>query len=145
MKLTFPTLLLGLLTTGLLGTGCDSKVAQCNRLIDTVNKHSPKLAEAVTKLSSAEQTGPAAEEMSAVIKAADEELAGLKFSDEKIAGFAQQYRDLLGKADQVGKTMASAADASDLDKANQAMKEAVEVEQLETNIVNEVNTYCQGG
>jgi RNA processing factor Prp31 len=128
---------------GLAASGCDTKVSQCNRLIDTVNKHTQALSDAIGKLGDVDQKPEVAQEFATVVKTADEEISALEFKDEQIAGFAKEYRDLLTEADKVGKTIGDAANAKDLEQLDTAMESANKVVKMEDDIVGKVNTYCQ--
>src|SRR5205085_9836454 len=89
--------------------GCDSKISQCNRLIDVVNKHTQQLSSSIEKLADVQNNPQVADDFAKVVKTANDEISALQFTDEKIGGFAKDYLGLLTEADRVGKEMAEAA------------------------------------
>lgn len=128
----------------LLSTGCDTKVSQCNKLIDVVNKHTQQLSTSIEKLADVQTTPTVADDFAKVVKTANDEISALSFSDEKVKGFANDYIGLLAEADKVGKEMAEAAKSSNVDTLNKAVEDADKLVKLEDTIVNNVNGYCQG-
>jgi hypothetical protein len=125
-------------------TACDTKVSQCNKLIDVVNKHTQALSTSIEKLAEVQNNPAVADEFAKVVKTANDEISGLEFKDEKVAGFAKEYLGLLAEADKVGKSMAEAAKTSNVDTLTKAVDEADKLVKLEDTIVNNVNGYCQG-
>jgi hypothetical protein len=125
-------------------TACDSKISQCNKLIDAVNKHTQALSTSIEKLADV-QTNPAvADDFAKVVKTANDEITALEFKDEKVSGFKKEYLNLLGEADKVGKSMADAAKTNNVDTLTKAVAEADGLVKMEDKIVNDVNGYCQG-
>lgn len=124
--------------------GCDTKVSQCNTLIDVVNKHTQQLSTSIEKLADVQNTPTVADDFAKVVKTANDEISALSFSDEKVKGFANDYLGLLTEADKVGKEMAEAAKSANVDTLNKAIADADKLVKLEDTIVNNVNGYCQG-
>ena len=124
--------------------GCDTKVSQCNKLIDVVNNHTTALPATLTKLSDLQNNPQAADEFAKVVKTATDEIGALSFSDEKIAGFAKDYQTLLTDADKIGKAMAEATKTSNADTLNKISEDADKLMKSEETIVTNVNGYCQG-
>jgi len=125
-------------------TACDTKVSQCNRLVDAVNKHTQALTTSLEKLGDVQENPQVADDFAKVVKTANDEISALEFKDEKIAGFAKEYLNLLGEADKFGKSMAEAAKTSNADTLTKATEEGDKLMKLEDTIVNNVNGYCQG-
>jgi hypothetical protein len=123
---------------------CDTKVSQCNKLIDVVNKHTTTLSSSIEKLADVQNNPTVADDFAKVVKTANDEIAALSFSDEKISGFAKDYQNLLAEADKVGKSMADAAKTANVDTLNKAVADADKLVKMEETIVNNVNGYCQG-
>ena len=120
---------------------CD-KVQQCNKLINTINAHTPKLAAATEKFGEV-QTNPAvADEYEKAVQAASDEIAGLDLSDEKVVGFAGRYKELLDRAKELGPAVKSAR--TDPEALQKVVASGDEVRQTEDKLVAEVNAYCGG-
>ncbi len=143
MTRLFPALISSTLLAATVG-GCDTKVDQCNRLINAVNNHAATLADANNKLQKVKENPAAADEFAASIKAANDELAALKFKDEAVAGFANDYLSMLAQADGIGKRVVEATKSTDANLQKQVMDDAREMAKLEETIVSKVNAYCQG-
>jgi hypothetical protein len=121
--------------------GCDTKVSQCNKLIEVVNKHTTPLAQSIAKLGEFDDDAKVADEFITVVETADSDIAGLEFKDETVAGFAKDYRDLMGEAKTLGTGLKEAGD--DIQKRNDVVSDADKVVKMEDDIVQKVNTYCQ--
>lgn len=129
------------LASGLGLAGCD-KVSQCNKLINTINSHTPKLAAATERFGEV-QTNPAvADEYEKVVQAALDEISGLELDDEKVVGFAERYKELLGRAKEIGPAMKTAR--TDPQKLQEVVANADDVQATEDKLVSEVNAYCGG-
>ncbi len=121
--------------------GCD-KVQQCNKLINAINAHTPKLTAATEKFGEIEKNPKVVEEYEAVVEAAITDVQGLDLSDEKVAGFAKRYETLLEDAKSIGPQMKEAS--SDITKMQAVVGKADEIRKTEDTLVGEVNTYCGG-
>jgi DNA repair ATPase RecN len=139
-----PTRLVPLLLVGLgLGStpGCD-KVQQCNKLINTINAHTPKLTAATERFGEVQTNPSVADDYEKVVQVAADEIAGLEFDDEQVAGFAGRYKELLERAKQLGPAMKEAR--QDPEKLQSVVSDANDVKQTEDQLVEEVNAYCGG-
>jgi hypothetical protein len=128
----------------LLALGCDARVAQCNKLVEGVKRHTAALSAAIEKLGEIQNNPAVSDEFSATITTAKADIGALELSDEKVAGFAKQYLELLAEADKVNLSMAAAAKANDRVALDRAAAEAEKVVTMEKTIVGAVNEYCQG-
>jgi hypothetical protein len=129
------------LASGLGLAGCD-KVSQCNKLINTINSHTPKLAAATERFGEVQTNPSVADEYEKVVQAASDEIAGLELDDEKVVGFAERYKELLGRARDLGPAMKTAR--TDPQKLQEVVANADEVKATEDKLVAEVNAYCGG-
>ncbi|MCS6812067.1 MAG: hypothetical protein NZ772_00600 [Cyanobacteria bacterium] len=126
---------------GLLVASCGpSKVAQCNKLSEVVNK-------AATE---AQQLGKSSSNrLDDLNKAADSldgyatELEAVKISDKKLqdfqARFVKMYRDT-GKA---SRALVEAAKRRDRDAGQKALQELQQATGQESNLVRDINDYCR--
>ena len=120
---------------------CDTKVSQCNKLIEIVNKHTTPLAQSIGKLNEFDDNPAVADDFITVVDTADAEIEALDFKDESVAAFAKDYRDLMTEARKLGTGLKEAGD--DIPKRNDVVSSADAVVKLEDDIVQRVNTYCQ--
>ncbi len=121
--------------------GCD-KVKQCNKLIDTINAHTPKMTAATEKFGEIQTNPKVVEDYEAVVQGAMDEVKALDLGDEKIGGFAKRYETLLGEAKSLGSEMKDAA--VDPAKMQAVAEKANGIKTTEDALVAEVNTYCGG-
>lgn len=121
--------------------GCD-KVSQCNKLIDTLNKETTKMGEAMGKLGDVQSKPEVVGEYETAVQVAIDEVKALEFSDEKIGAFSKRYIELLGTIKGMGAEMKDAA--ADPTKIEAVQKKMEDVEKTESSLVDEVNTYCSG-
>jgi hypothetical protein len=129
------------LAFGLGLAGCD-KVQQCNKLINTINEHTPKLSAATEKFGEM-QTNPAvADDYEKVVQAAADAVSGLELDDEKVVGFAGRYKELLDRAKQLGPALKNAR--TDPEQMQKVRADADDVRATEDALVGEVNAYCGG-
>ncbi len=129
------------LTCAVVLPGCD-KVQQCNKLINAINAHTPKLTAATEKFGEIEKNPGVVDEYEKTVEAAITDVKALDLSDEKVGAFAKRYEDLLTDAKSIGPTMKEAG--SDLTKLQAVVKKADEIRKTEDTLVGEVNTYCGG-
>lgn len=120
---------------------CD-KVQQCNKLVNTINGHTPKLAAATEKFGEIEKNPAVIDEYEAIVEAAMKDINALEFGDEKVSAFAKRYEALLAEAKAIGPTMKEAR--SDPSKLTAFVAKADETRKTEATLIEEVNTYCGG-
>lgn len=120
---------------------CD-KVQQCNKLINTINGHTPKLTAATEKFGEIEKNPAVIDEYEATVEAAIKDVKGLDLGDEKVAGFAKRYEALLTDAKAIGPTMKEAG--TDPERLQAVVAKADETRKTEAALVEEVNAYCGG-
>lgn len=135
------TLAILLLPLALAGSGCTSKVSQCNRLIEVINQHTATLATAIEALAKIETEPQVADEFAHVVEEAQTAVGALELEDPKVAEFAGEYQDLLKEAKNLG--IALKASTGDAAKREEVIASADKVVSMEDAIVQSVNTYCQ--
>jgi hypothetical protein len=122
-------------------SACDTKVSQCNKLIEVVNKHTTPLAQSIAKLNDFDNNPEVADEFIGVVEAAEADIKALDLKDEKVAGFAKDYEGLMVEAKKLGTGLKEAKE--DAEKRSQVVENADKVVKMEDEIVEKVNTYCQ--
>lgn len=135
---------LHLFVAAVLGVGlsaCDSKISQCNKLIEVVNKHTTPLATSIAKLNEFDEKPEVADEFITIVETAEADIKALELQDESVAGFAKDYEALMTEAKKLGTGLKDAKD--DAEKRGEVVKNADKVVKMEDEIVQKVNTYCQ--
>ena len=129
------------LALALLG-GCDRRVAQCNRLIDTINDEQPKLAKAVRQGPGQEPTPEALESFAKELDKLITKIKGLHLKDDKVVAYRDSYAMLAeGIATAARKTAASFEDHAE---ATKAAAELNSFRDREKALVKQINDYCSG-
>lgn len=130
-----------LLPLAIAGSGCTSKVGQCNRLVEVINQHTASLATAIESLAKIEQQPEVADQFAKVVEDAQSAVGALELEDPQVAAFATDYRALLDEAKTLGVSLKAAA--GDEAKRDEVIASADRVVAMEDKIVKSVNTYCQ--
>lgn len=130
-----------LVALGFLAVSCtDSKVSQCNKLIEVANQ-------AVTEVQSVTQNASPdnVEAMSKIADAADKakaDMQSIKLGDEKLQQFQGRFITMYTDTSKATRDLVTAASAKDADSAQKAFDSLKTATDLEAPLVNEVNTYC---
>jgi hypothetical protein len=136
----------GVLPVGLvLLGGCDTRVSQCNALVERLNPRTEAMVRAVEGLARVESDPGTLETLFAAIDRADRELAVVQLEDERLAGFGLRYRRQLMDARAAAEAMRRAAADRDAVGLNAAAKQADAYLEAQAAILEELNRYCAGG
>lgn len=127
---------------GLLVASCGpSKVAQCNKLSEVVNK-------AATE---AQQLGKSSSnQLDDLSKAADSldgfatELEAVKISDEKLKDFQAQFVKMYRDTGKASRALVEAAKKRDSNAGQKALQELRRATGQESDLVRDINNYCKG-
>lgn len=127
---------------GLLVASCGpSKVAQCNKLSEVVNK-------AATE---AQQLGKSSSnQLDDLSKAADSldgfatELEAVKISDEKLKDFQAQFVKMYRDTGKASRALVEAAKKRDSNAGQKALQELQRATGQESDLVRDINNYCKG-
>ncbi len=124
--------------------GCsEGKVAQCNRLIEIANQAAMEV-ESVTQSASAEDT----EAFRTVARTADqaaENLESIDLSDSTLEDFKQRFITLYVETSAATQSLVDAVEQQNPQEATDAYNRLQSATQQEGPLVDEVNSYCQGG
>lgn len=133
--------------------GCESKVAQCNKLIEVVNQ-GQTISQNIQGTDAATM-----EKLSTDLQGLSEQIQAVELEDETLVGFRDRfvkiYQDLGGAAQKVGGALASLNDIKPneegVEKAKQLQTDVEEASKVgdqaakdEDTLVKEVNNYCGG-
>ena len=133
--------------------GCESKVAQCNKLIEVVNQ-GQEISQNIQGTDAATM-----EKLSTDLSGLSEQIQAVEVEDETLIGFRDRfvkiYQDLGGAASKVGGALAALNDIKPnpegVQKAKELQADVEEASKIgdqaakdEDTLVKEVNTYCGG-
>jgi hypothetical protein len=121
-----------------LGTGCDGKIPQCNRLIEVINKEQAPLKN--LKGHDPDELKKLAETLDGVAS----KVKGVELKDEKLVGFRDDYGKMAEDLAATSRETAEALASNDPKKAGEAAKKMNSFTPRETELVEEINKYCSG-
>lgn len=125
----------------LLVTSCETKVAQCNKLIKVANQATTEL-QGMSKSNSSNATA----QLKTVANSLDQyskDMGAVEVKDEKLKGFQARFVTMYSETRDVSRSLAAALDKKDLKTAKQSLTKMQSATSQETALVNEVNQYCQ--
>lgn len=123
--------------------GCsESKVAQCNRLIEIANQAAMDV-EAVTQSASAEDT-EAFRTVASTADQAAENLEAIELSDSTLEEYKQRFITLYAETSAATQALVDAVEQQSPQEATDAYNRLQSATQQEGPLVDEVNNYCQG-
>ncbi|MBI5533130.1 MAG: hypothetical protein HY898_10460 [Deltaproteobacteria bacterium] len=122
----------------LLGGCCGSKIAECNKLIESINRNGQVITKALDKFSASKKTKADAEELGKKLDTVGDEIKAIELKDETLKSSAKEYHDMLDKLSKAAKD----ATATDAKTQAKALEELEQVTKTEDTIVNKVNSYC---
>jgi hypothetical protein len=132
-----------IMAVGMLTVSCgESKVSQCNKLIEVANK---AVSDVQTITASADS-----QDVSAMAKIADTadqakaSMEALELSDEKLQDFQQKFVSMYTDTSKATRDLVAAVGADNSEGAQQAYTALQTATNQETPLVNEVNGYCGG-
>jgi len=119
-------------------TGCDSKIAQCNRLIDVINKEqAPLKKETGNEPKALQELASTLDDVSAKVKA-------VQVEDAKLVEFRDQYATMASDLAVASRETAKAIESKDSAVAREAAKKMSSFSPRESELVNSINNYCSG-
>lgn len=120
---------------------CESKVAQCNKIIGVANKATTEVQKTSQNQSAKiDQLGVMAASLDTYAK----EMSAIEVKDEKLKGFQGRFVQMYQQMSTSSKTLIDAAKQKKASAAQGALAELKKSVGLEQPLVNEVNQYCQG-
>ncbi len=120
------------------GTGCDSKVGECNALIKVIN-------DAQAKIKFGGGADPAALDKAATdIDAAASAVGAAEVSLPELSKFRDDYKQLLTDTAKAMRDTATAAKSQDLAKLTSVTKDLSKAGANASKLTGEINTFCGG-
>ncbi len=130
----------GLLT---LASGCgQSKISECNALIEVINKGVQSLDKG--KTAGADPTGVA--DLKAMAESMDKvaaDAAAVKLTIPELQKFSTDYQGMAKEVAKAARDMAVAAEAKEPDKINAAQTSMEKAVKQEDPLVDGINKFCQ--
>lgn len=130
----------GLLT---LASGCgQSKISECNALIEVINKGVQSLEKG--QKAGADPTGVA--DLKAMAEAMDKvaaDAAAVKLTIPELQKFSNDYQGMAKEVAKAARDMAGAAEAKEPDKINAAQTSMEKAVKQEDPLVDGINKFCQ--
>ncbi|MCL6434300.1 MAG: hypothetical protein K6T90_08785 [Leptolyngbyaceae cyanobacterium HOT.MB2.61] len=120
----------------------ESKVTQCNKISNVVNK-AAKDAQAASKSNNPDKVG----ELERAANSLDQyagELEAVKVKDETLQGLQTRFIKMYRETGKAGKELVEAARKKDNRAITSSLKTLNEATQQESSLVNEFNQYCRG-
>ena len=115
-----------------------TKIRQCNNLIETINETQERLKK---------NTGsdPAAlKQLATTLDASAKTVQAVELTDAKLVKFRDEYSKMAKDLGKAARAAASALEASDAEKAQEAAKTMSGFGKRESDLVDDVNKYCSG-
>ncbi|MEH2251077.1 hypothetical protein [Nostoc sp.] len=126
----------------LLFVGCgESKVAQCNKVINVANQAST-LGQEFSKNPHPAKGSKALTELAGKIDPLAKEMKALEIKDEKLQGFQGRFLTLYQDISKELNNAATAIDKKNLPAAKGFLVSLKESSTQESSIVSEINSYC---
>ena len=127
------------LGTALLVSGCcGNKIAECNKVIDSINKNGQVITKALDKFSSSKKTKADADTLAKALDGVADEIKAIELKDETLKSSTKEYHDMLDKLSKAAKD----ATSNDEQVQNKALEQLDQVTKTEDQIVNKINSYC---
>ncbi|MDZ8188817.1 MAG: hypothetical protein RMX96_28690 [Nostoc sp. ChiSLP02] len=121
----------------------ESKVAQCNKIINVANKAST-LGQEFGKNPNPAKGSKALTELAGKIEPFSQEMKALEIKDEKLQGFQTRFLALYQDITKELNSAAASIDKKNLPAAKKSLASLQKSGQEENAIVKEINTYCSG-
>ncbi|MCC6558298.1 MAG: hypothetical protein IT372_35605 [Polyangiaceae bacterium] len=121
----------------LLVSGCGSKIAECNKLIETMNAEGSKLS---VKGSDAAALKKMADDLDASAKV----IGAVDIKTPELVKFRDDAKKVFTDVAAAARSSAQAVESKDLSKVAGAMKSLSESTQANSKLVSDINSFCQG-
>jgi hypothetical protein len=131
------------LSLTLFTTGCETKVAQCNKLIAVANA-----ATSDVKTMSQGKASNEVEQVSQMTKFADtldryaKDIQAVELKDDQLKGFQKRLMDLYGSGSKDSRAIVAAMEKKDLKSMQESLSRLMKGSATEGAIVGELNGYC---
>lgn len=123
--------------------GAESKIAQCNQLVDVTNQASSEVtAIGKTPSTTVEQSATMMGTMAQRLDYYSQKMKTLPLRDGRLKRFQTRFAALYKVTANNSRSMVSALRQRDRDRAEQAMQSLTMRAKEEQNLISEINRYC---
>jgi len=134
------TLAGGLIAALGLVSACDSKINQCNRLIEVINNEQTPIKEMKTQGNDAGSFKKLADVLDGVAG----KVKAVELKDEKLVKFRDDYATMAEELAGSSREAADALGGTDMKKTTAAIKKMQSFAPRESELVENINKYCSG-
>jgi hypothetical protein len=127
--------LVGLSTAALVG--CNDRISQCNALITVINEEQGKHKD------TAGDNADDLKKLGDALEGTAKKIGDVQLKDEKLKAFREEYKKMCEDLANAARDAATAGD--DPKKRETAIKVMQGIGPREDKLVNDINSYCQGG
>jgi len=120
--------------------GCDSRIGQCNRLIEVINGEQQHIKDAAKNTDAAGM-----KKLADTLDGVAGKVNSVELKDDKLVGFRNDYKGMVEDLSKVARDSAAAIESQDPNKAQEAKKKMNSFSTRENDLVNSINKYCSGG
>ncbi|MEM9693632.1 MAG: hypothetical protein AAGA56_13880 [Myxococcota bacterium] len=127
--------------------GCDHKIAQCNRLIDTMNKEQAGIQNIKLGGGADAKAEESAEELVKLAEVLDRisgQVKAVELQDEQLVQHQAKYVDMATNLAKTVRDTAKAMEEHDREKAEAGAEAINKFKEPERELVNTINQYCGG-
>ena len=122
----------------MLGGCCGGKIADCNKIITSINKNGEEIKKATDEFTASKKAAADVDKFSKTIDKVGDEVKAIDVKDETLKASAKEYHDMLEKL---------AKAAKDVNSTNptvqaKALADLNSIDATETQIINKINGYC---
>ena len=122
---------------------CNGKVAQCNKLIETVNASMTKMDESSKKLDGKDDAKDLVE-LGKSLDTAKKDVEGIEITDAKLKGMQGQFVKSIDNMAVSTKAMSAAAEKNDATAIKAAMTKLETSGNENSKLTDDINKYCTG-
>jgi regulator of extracellular matrix RemA (YlzA/DUF370 family) len=134
------TMVGGLIASLGLVTACDSKINQCNRLIEVINKEQ----DPIKNMKTSGNDAGSFKKLADVLDGVAGKVKGVELKDEKLVKFRDDYAKMAEELAGSSREAAEALGGTDMKKTTEAIKKMQSVGPRESELVDNINKYCSG-
>ncbi|MEM6787490.1 MAG: hypothetical protein AAF715_08215 [Myxococcota bacterium] len=134
------TTVVGLSAAMGLASGCDSKINQCNRLIEVINNEQAPIKE----MDKQDNDPESFKKLADVLDGVAGTVRGVEVKEEELQKFRDDYATMASELATSSREAAEALGGTDMKKTTEAIKKMQSFESRESELVGNINKYCSG-
>jgi hypothetical protein len=130
--------------SGLFVLACNSKIAECNKLIEKINASQPDMSKFANIGSDPSKIGAQLNDLAATCDKMKTDIQGVTLSDATLKGYQTQYLSDLDKMSTATKAEAAAFGKQDMNGMQAASKDVSAAADDTSKLTDNINKYCTG-